>query len=245
MSYNHFITIQIKKMPIKCIIFDADNTLYFTKNASKLGYAVLFQFLQQKTGISIEKLQSTFNKIVNLAKKDTNPAKRKREYALKNLLSKHFINSPEILAEALEVFWEVVGKNIQPAPEAKKIISALQKNYILALASDEFQKPLILKLKSALGEFNIFKIIVTPEITKTMKPSRIYYDKIIEELKLLPSEILMIGDSWDRDLAPARLVGLKTLLVGPKKKGNPHYWVKKLTKAPMILKLLAKNDSAL
>lgn len=230
-------------MPITCLIFDADNTLYQTKKAAKLGYIAMFQFLHQKTGIAPEKLQETYESIVNKVKKDLNPAKRKREYAVQRLLQKFFKDSPKLLAESMEVFWEVVGKNIQPVKGVKKLIDELAGKYTLVVASDEFQKPLMWKLKATLGKFELFRMIVTPEVTKTMKPSRIYYDKIIEELAIKPEQGMMIGDSWERDLEIARMVGLKTVLVAVEREGNPHFWIKELAELPLVLEMLKKKGN--
>jgi len=227
-------------MPIICLIFDADNTLYQTKQAAKLGYDALFQFIHQKAAILPEKLQDTYREIVEKIKHENNPAKRKHEYSVQMLLQKFFIDSPSLLSESMEVFWEVVVKNIIPTTGVKKLIQELFKKYTLVIASDEFQKPLILKLKAVLGNFDIFRMIVTPEVTATMKPSRVYYDKIIEELEIDPKEVLMIGDSWKRDLEAAFEVGLKTVLVSEQREGNPHFWIKKLAELPLVLKLLEK-----
>ncbi|MEI6222053.1 MAG: HAD family hydrolase [bacterium] len=213
---------------VSCVIFDADNTLYFTKKASKLGYQALFQFLHSKTGVPLERLEEVHAQIVNKIKLDPNPSVRKREYSLQLLLQKFFKDTPQLLAESVEVFWEVVGKNLQPARGVKSLISDLHKEYKLVVASDEFQKALMLKLRVVLGGYDQFEMLVTPEVAKSMKPSRAYYDTIINEFSLLPRRVVMVGDSWVRDLEAAKEVGLRTVLVAETKEGEPDYWIKEL-----------------
>lgn len=222
-------------MVITCIIFDADNTLYSTKKAATLGYMSLFQYLHQKTSIAPEKLQRTYEALVQKVKFESNPAKRKREYVVQRLLQKFFLNSPKLLTDSMEVFWEVVAKNIQPAKGVRKLIQDLARTYLLAIASDEFQKPLMWKLKAVLGDFSMFKVMVTPEVTSVMKPSALYYAKIIEELNLKPAETMVVGDSWERDLKPARELGLVTVLVNTENQGKPHFWLKELIDLPLIV----------
>ncbi len=205
----------------KAIVFDADGTLYNVK--TKRAYSLAAGFLSQKTGIPAEKINAEWKKTINgiksSAKDAANPEKRQRKYALEKTLlrlgtGKEKIDS--LIQETLDIFWAAVISDLEIFPEVSQILKNLAKKYVIAVTSEEFRENLILKLNRVFGDWKkYFKILITPEQTGTMKPSERYYLKAMEKLKLKPEEILAAGDSDERDLNPAKKIGIKTIKISP------------------------------
>ncbi|MEM2036719.1 MAG: HAD hydrolase-like protein, partial [Candidatus Caldarchaeum sp.] len=45
------------------------------------------------------------------------------------------------------------------------------------------------------------------------KPSLIHYQTVLNQLKIKPDEAVMVGDSYEADIAPAHSLGITTVLV--------------------------------
>lgn len=206
---------------LKAIIFDADGTLYNVK--TKRAYSLAADFLSQKTGITSETINTEWKKTVDEIKASAedaaNPEKRQRKYAFEKTLSRLGVGKEKtnvLIRETLKIFWEAVISDMEIFPSVSQALENLAKKYAIAVTSEEFRENLILKLNRAFGGWEkYFKILITPEETGVMKPSEKYYLKAMEELKLKPEEILVVGDSDERDLLPAKKLGIKTIKISP------------------------------
>lgn len=201
---------------LKAIIFDADGTLYKVKN--KRAYLLAADFLRAKTHISSEKIYKEWKETVEKIKSSpadlSNPAKRQRQYTLeKTLLALGAKKNVKSLAhKALKIFWDAIIEDLEIFPASEKTIKNLSRDYMLVVASEEFRENLIMKLNRVFGSWEkYFKFLITPEDTGIMKPSGKYCLLATKKLNLLPGEALAVGDSEERDLAPAKKLGLKTL----------------------------------
>lgn len=206
---------------LKAIIFDADGTLYNVK--TKRAYSLAADFLSGKTGIPSETINTEWKKTVDeiksSAKDATNPEKRQRKYSLEKMLLGFGVpkeKSDVLIYEALRIFWPAVLEDLEIFPEVSETLEKLGKKYNIAVTSEEFKENLVLKLNHALGNWKkYFKILITPEDTGAMKPSEKYYEAAMRELRLKKDEILVIGDSEERDLLPAQNLGIKTIKISP------------------------------
>ncbi len=222
-------------MSVKVVIFDADHTLYTTDTSH--AYDEMFRYLakvlKEEKSVVERVWREHVRNILN-SKDAKNPEKRSRYYSLYIVLGQFGVTHEDgverIMEEALSIFWEGILSTLSPAvPELERFIKKLAEKYVLCIASDEFMDMLELKLDKALPSWRgIFRMVVTPEKTGTMKPSRKFYRIIMEELNVKPEECVVVGDDWERDLKPAKQLGMKTVLVSAEKKGSPDGWVQKL-----------------
>jgi len=65
---------------------------------------------------------------------------------------------------------------------------------------------------------NYFDVVVTFEDTKQRKPSKLPFKAALRQLKLKPSDCLMVGDWPERDIKGAKALGMKTCFA---RYGNP------------------------
>jgi len=213
------------KQKYKVIAVDADNTLYELN--AKPAYERFFSYLSEKLNINRDILEKTFLEVVGQVKKSKNPEERKREYSLKKTLDKLGVKySEELIKESLKIFWDEVLNTITPKNGVIEFIEKHKDKYIIVF-TDEFKEIVEKKLEKAFGDWRkYFRYLITPEVTKEMKPSEKYYKKILEITKAKPEEIIVIGDSWEKDLKIAKDMGMKTVLISEEKQGDPDVFVK-------------------
>ncbi len=209
---------------IKAIFFDADNTLY--KLNSKRAYQNLFGYLSKEIGIprvNIEGIwQVILDDVLDNPEKSLSPYFRHRLYPIKETLKFYGLSAKKAEAfskKALNKFFDDLAEDIKFEKNLKNLIKELKKKYKLIIFTEEFKKYLPKKLNRIFGNWKKhFLFAVTPDTVKTMKPSEKYFRYALKKLKLKPSEIIVIGDSLERDIIPAKKIGIKTFHI--KQKGK-------------------------
>jgi putative hydrolase of the HAD superfamily len=209
---------------IKAIFFDADNTLY--KLNSKRAYQNLFGYLSQKIKIPPKKIekkwQGILDSVLNDSKKSLSSHYRHRLYPIKETLKFYGFNKKKselITKKSLNKFFDDLAEDMKFEKNLKNLIKELKKKYKLIIFTEEFKEYLPKKLNRIFGDWKkYFLFAVTPNIIKTMKPSEKYFRYGLKKLKLKPSEVIVIGDSLERDIVPAKKMGIKTFHI--KQKGK-------------------------
>ena len=222
------------KPKIKAIIFDADNTLYTIKTEN--AYNALYKYLAEQTDDTITNIRNRHKEIRDSIKKERDPQKRTYAYPIATLLKEYDKDTKELIDKALKIFWQKIIDDLEETPTSIITIIELKDRYRLAIASDEFMPVLQKKLKRIFGPWaDSFKTFVTPEDTNTMKPSEKYYQMSLEKLKIKPEEAIVVGDSYIRDLGPAKSCGITTVLLGEAPDGEPDYHIKKMIELKKII----------
>lgn len=135
--------------------------------------------------------------------------------------------SKEELEPAIEKFYSQVFPTLQsltsPKPEAQEFMKwALEQNYKIAIATD----PLLptqathQRLQWAGFEPNQFQLISTYQNFHFSKTYPAYYAEMLGLLGWSDSPVLMVGNDVDRDILPAKKLGLKTYLVDAEPASN-------------------------
>lgn len=213
----------------KALIFDADGTLYSVKTAK--AYSRLYRFLSSRTGTPEREIKRRHALEVEKVKGSKNPAVRSHFHSISRLV-------PDLgLSKRAEAeFWK--GLRVIKRPGARNVLEKLRrKGYRLAIASDEFYGRLAKKMELAIGKGwrKYFGCTVTPERTGVMKPSGRYYRVILGKFDIRPSEAVVVGNLWDKDLQPAARLGMVTVLIGNKKEGKPDFFIRRISDLVGIL----------
>lgn len=226
---------------IKAIIFDADGTLY--KLNKERAKKELFKFLEEKTKMDANELKEKWKEMKKelLSSSDRfNPEKRRREYLLKKLLEYFNIEQEyidQLVKEALDLFWFIILTDIEPMPHVVEVVNNLSARFSLIVSSEEFRNILERKLNKIFVNWkDYFKFLITPEDTGTMKPSKKFYEIALNCLNVKPENVLVVGNSWEKDLIPAKELKIKTILIGDLKEGEPDFWIKSLEELKNIIK---------
>ena len=94
----------------------------------------------------------------------------------------------------------------------KNLLERLSKNYILVILTNGGRELKIIELEQN-KILNLFKEIITPEDSGFAKPDPMAFKYILDKFKVTPEETLSIGDSFTFDIAPAKLLGIKTIRI--------------------------------
>jgi putative hydrolase of the HAD superfamily len=190
---------QTQHRKITAVLFDMDNTLFDfveTKIAAcdavnrLLGLEpttdLLFYFLRD-TGRSFEDLEH-----------------------LRDFMKDHNTYSEESFTECCRVYEDVKIRNLSPYPAIKKTLAQLkERGLILSVVTDAQRQNAISRLdKTGLSE--MFDTVITSDMTGTHKPDPKVFQYALESLGCCPEEVLMVGDSLRRDIAPAKRMGMMT-----------------------------------
>lgn len=91
--------------------------------------------------------------------------------------------------------------------EARPTIETLHNSYPLVLVSNFYGN-----VESVLADFDLrryFKEIIESAVVGVRKPDPKIFELGVEALKLNPEEVLVIGDSYKKDIVPAETIGCK------------------------------------
>jgi FMN phosphatase YigB (HAD superfamily) len=70
------------------------------------------------------------------------------------------------------------------------------------------------------GIESVFRVLVFSSDTRSVKPSAKLFRTALDALGASPADALFVGDSLDRDVAPARRLGLRTAWVARGRAGE-------------------------
>ncbi len=185
-------------MKPKLIIFDLFGTLVFS--VEKLKKEEFFTFYQKlgikfKTEEDIKLFTSLFARLMTQSVNWQDFSQKLLEKVVKKTCQKTINKLANFFKENIVY---------QLYDDAKEIITFPYQKAILTAASPF--------LFSNLGLEKYFEIF-TPRETKFLKPDSRAFLAVLEKLKVKPEETLMIGDELERDLIPAKKLGMEIILV--------------------------------
>jgi putative hydrolase of the HAD superfamily len=190
------------KADIKYILFDVAGTLLhkpmfyqlFLEILNKNGYKITLLDLKLKHKIASEIIQFP----------DRTNKEFYSDFNRKLLFSLGIIPNEKLLEEIFSKCSYLPWEKFQDT----EILSSL--NVPIGIISN-FNSTLKDKLNEFFG--NIFKNIIVSEEVGFSKPSIDFYKIAIEQIGILPQNILYIGDSLRLDIEPALLIGMNPLLI--------------------------------
>lgn len=100
-------------------------------------------------------------------------------------------------------------------PEFATLIKRTPKNLLKFILSQGNSKRDVLTLlnKSSLTEGDFTKIILTGSFQEENKPSINVLEYILKKYSLSPAECLLVGDDVCSDIMPAKILGMRTILI--------------------------------
>ncbi len=119
-----------------------------------------------------------------------------------------------------ERFYETLFDSIQTTtamrPEARPLVKwALSQGHKVAIATNPMF-PLIAVQKrlawAGIADLR-YDLITSYENMHFTKPHAGYYEEILDLLNCQPAEAIMVGDDWERDIAPAGRLGIHTFWI--------------------------------
>jgi len=185
-------------MKPKLIIFDLFGTLAFP--VEKLKREDFFAFYK-KIGIEF-KTDQDIKSFISLFAQMSNQATNWHDLSeklLKGFLGKADLEKTQALADFYKenLIYKLYDdvKEIVNLPFQKAILTAGAGFLIKKLGLEKFAR------------------VFTPKETIFLKPDPRAFLAVLEKLKVKPEEVLMIGDEIERDLIPAKKLGLEAILI--------------------------------
>jgi HAD superfamily hydrolase (TIGR01509 family) len=185
-------------MKPKLIIFDLIGTLVSPR--AKKRPEEFFKFYQS-LGIKVNTREEIlkFSKIFVQAMKNSNSWEDSGNEIIKLVFKKEDKEKGEKLSQFLKE-----NLDYQLFEDAKEVFDLKFKKAILTEAPHFLFSHLNLERK-----FQIF----TPKETKFSKPDQRAFLAVLDFFKVKPKETLMVGDEIERDLIPAKNLGMETILI--------------------------------
>jgi len=226
----------VEKESVNTIIFDADNTLYETKSAARYADIEAMKILSKECNRSVNKLYKEWSDIVKKLRISKNPKVRTRLFSYKLLVKKYKLK--ESVAEKMyKCFKRNLLKKIKMKRNLYKTLKELKKTHKLILYSEDSKDLLSAKIKKFGIKKYFFKILSSEDIG-IMKPNLKAYKILKEKFGINYKNTLVVGDSFERDLAIPKLLGMKTVLVYNKNKNEADFVVKNLKDLIEIVKVV-------
>lgn len=214
------VNIVLKK--IQGIIFDADNTLIDHKECEKQALQYLFTKIGENY---IDEYQNVFRPLDrelwnNVAlNKSKIPSEQIPEYRFKVFFEKLHIkyddykNANEIFKYGLEHFSGLT-------PNAKEILEYLSsKDYKLYVISDGLTKLQKSRIVNCKIDYYFTDIIVSEEVGAS-KPNPIIFNTLLKRNNLNSKDVIMVGDSLEKDIQGAKNANIRTIWYNPEQKIN-------------------------
>lgn len=111
-----------------------------------------------------------------------------------------------IKKELVDFCYDYAAQSIE---HARPVIQQIAARYPLVLVSNFYGN-----IASVLKDFHLdgyFPRIIESAVVGVRKPDPRIFEWAVEALHLLPDEVVVVGDSYDKDVVPARSIGCRTI----------------------------------
>lgn len=182
---------------IKAVLFDLDNTLCDFVEAKICACRAVTEHLDRT-----DDLLSYFTR----GKYDIEDTENIRDY-----LDDRNLYGQELYGECACIYRDVKVESISIYPGVKRTLETLrEKGMTIGIITDAFRENAVERLNK-LGIGGYVDLLITCDVTGMKKKEGQPFRYALEVLELSPKEVVLVGDSNERDLNPAMEVGLYTV----------------------------------
>lgn len=135
----------------------------------------------------------------------------KMQIELGYLAQEGFINKDIVESKAQEIAGICYRFAKQKTEDAKTVLSILSKHYPLVLVSNFYGN-----IESVLRDFGLdkyFPKIIESAVVGVRKPDPQIFMLGVEALGMNPKEVLVVGDSYRKDIEPSEKIGCQTIWI--------------------------------
>jgi FMN phosphatase YigB (HAD superfamily) len=199
----------VLRMPeVKMIFFDLGNTLYRNDEMEREYVIRLHKLLAEDRQIPLAEAENLFDTT-------RNHLKTRLQHATK-------VSAMEALGytrkQVHDAFCQVdPGVFLTRDPRLSEFLTRLSKRFKLGIITN-FRMSHVQSILDVLGvDIGIFDVVISEDTTTQIKPHKQPFTKAVELAGLTPQQCVYVADSLTKDLAPAKSVGMKTVLVTGRK----------------------------
>lgn len=201
---------------IKGILWDVGGTILYPNYKTETDY---LRTILKKYGINIEVLSlSDFINMINRMRNNFfNIDTLENEEQNYRIIFKTYF--PEIKNEMLENIIDeiMIGYDQFCIPnEIKKLLEDLKKLELKQVVISNWP-PSLSNMLQAHGLSNYFDYVLSSGVLGIKKPNLKIFKFALDKMRLDASEVIMIGNSYDFDIVPAKSMNIKTIIFSIKK----------------------------
>lgn len=211
---------------VKAIIFDLDNTLIDFVRMKKLSCEAAIDAMID-AGLDMSRKEA-MRELFKLYSKYGWEYQKIFQIFLRKVRGK--VDYP-IMSAGIVAYRRVKEGLLYSYPKVNSTLLELKKKYKLIILSDAPRIQAWIRLAAMRMNVGYFDYIITFDDTKRRKPDMKPFRFALKRLGLKPGEVAMVGDSFYRDLNPAKKLGMTTIFAkyGSDEKGKADYTLKNVS----------------
>lgn len=223
---------------IKAVIFDIDNTLYSYAPCDKAGTEAMKKYLEglsAGSSLSFEDNLAASKKRVKSFNGNTAASHNRMLYS-QRMCENLGITGAEAVLGLYNSYWDAYLGAMKLRQGVKEVFEFLKKHNIKTGFCTDLTANIQFRKIVRLGISDFPDAIVTSEECGAEKPSPVIFGCILEKLNVLPSEAVMVGDDFSKDVQGALRCGMKAVYIGGDKTAENCFCAADLEEAHEILK---------
>ncbi len=204
---------------IKGMVFDLDDTVYDYQSCNQYAVSRLGQYCMDKFCIPKKEFDTIYERSKNIVKErlqDT-AASHNRMLYMQTFLEQ-MLQRPAVCAlELYHIYWDTMLKAMElydyVLPLFRELVSQGIQIAVLTDLTAQIQHRKMIRL----GIAEYVDVLVTSEEAGKEKPDPAMFELVIQKLQLHPEQLVMVGDSFEKDIEGAKLAGMHGILYSREK----------------------------
>ena len=201
---------------------DLDDTLHHFRLASKQAAEAVFLRLQNIHNIPQAQLNSTYREILKRSQSnhflDGRSSNEYRAERFRSLLSAFQVDRPDDVEMLVREYATALGANLKSKDGAEELLGDLKRQGNRLVVITEGPHDAQEWTLQRLGLSGYVDLLVTSSRERTSKTDRLFH-RALEQMACAPNGLIYIGDSLERDVLPARALGIEAFLLA--ENGHP------------------------
>jgi putative hydrolase of the HAD superfamily len=204
-------------MKHKGVLLDIDNTLYNYERSHKKAIQAVFDFAEEVMNVDrFEDAYARARKNIHLELAETASSHNRLLYFQKTC--EYLKINPLIWAMKLyNIYWDTFLDSIELYEEVEEFLKIVSAEAEICFVTDLTAHIQYRKIEK-LGLANYVSHIVSSEEAGREKPSAYMFLSALHKLKMSPSEVCMIGDSYQKDILGASSLGIRSIWLNQENK---------------------------
>lgn len=199
---------------IKAAVFDLDNTIYDYDKCDRYAVKKLRNHCGKVYGLSAENFDQLYEKAKIITKKRLGAvaASHNRMLYAQNLMELLRKRPVSYALELYDIYWNAMLEHMEPYGYVLPLFERLERIGIRIAVLTDLTVHIQHRKIRKLGIADYISVLVTSEEAGKEKPDKAAFELVLEKLNLLPHQVIMVGDSYEKDIAGARNAGMHGIL---------------------------------
>ena len=207
---------------IKAAVFDLDNTIYDYDKCDRYAVKKLRNHCRKVYGLSAENFDQLYEKAKSITKKRLGAAAASHNRMLyaQNLMELLRKRPVSYALELYDIYWNAMLEHMEPYGYVLPLFEKLERIGIRIAVLTDLTVHIQHRKIRKLGIADYISVLVTSEEAGKEKPDKAAFELVLEKLNLMPHQVIMVGDSYEKDIAGARNAGMHGILFSRESAGR-------------------------